>query len=354
MKKLLLILAGALACSCLPRNKQAEDVVVRDGVTYKRANFPLFIDPVFNGSADPVVCYNSGTGKWYMYYTSRRVNRSDLGGIERIHGSAIGVAESTDGGATWNYLGDCNIDYKPDPEPTYWAPEIFEYEGLYHMYLSYVPGVFDTWEHPRDIVHLTSANGIDWKTESVLELNRRKVIDAGVIRLDDGTWRMWYKNESLPNEIWYADSPDLYNWTDKGPADVGAPLSGEGANVIRWHGKYYMIVDEWKGLSVFSSDDATVWTKQDEYLIAGIPAPPAEGEVAGEGGRVRYLPGSRGNHADIEMVGDRAYMFYFSQTPPESEVRGLAVYVQELIHNPDGTVSCDTSAPCYINLNAGR
>ena len=114
-----------------------------NGVTYKLADFPLYIDPVYNGPSDPTTCYNSQTGKWYMYYTSRRLNVDSLSGIRQIHGTPIGIAESSDGGATWKYIGDCNIDYKPDEFPTYWAPEVLEYEGLYHMYLSYVPGIFD-------------------------------------------------------------------------------------------------------------------------------------------------------------------------------------------------------------------
>ena len=361
MKKISFLLAMIvclLLFACQSKsNKEKEDVITKDGITFKRADFPLFIDPVYNGSSDPTVCFNKKEKKWYMYYTSRRVNKTELKNIERIHGSPIGIAESSDGGATWTYIGDCNIDYKPDPEPTYWAPEILEHEGLYHMYLSYVPGVFDNWNHPRDIVHLTSKDGINWTTQSVLELASKKVIDAGIIRLPNGVWRMWYKNEKESSDIiWYADSEDLYTWEDKGAVDLGG-ISGEGANVIFWHGKYYMFVDEWKGLSVYSSDDVTNWTKQEEYLINGIPLQTENQTDQSDRDRPQrpqYIPGSRGNHADIEVVGNHAYMFYFSNTPPDSEVRGLAVYVQELIHNADGTISCDPTAKCYINLNAGH
>ncbi len=356
-KKILWIIVCAFACAFGKNQAQAQQGSVRNenGIAYKLADFPLFIDPVYNGSSDPMVCYNKARGTWLMYYTSRRVNRLDLGGIQRIHGSPIGIAESRDGGATWSYIGDCNIDYKPDPEPTYWAPEVLEYEGLYHMYLSYVPGVFDTWEHPRDIVHLTSKDGINWETQSEIKLASQKVIDAGIIRLKDQTWRMWYKHEGQDNEIWYADSKDLYNWTDKGPVELNG-LHGEGANVIYWHGKYYLFIDEWKGLSVFSSDDATNWIKQEEYIIAGIPLETDHNSTGQEASnrRPRYVDASRGNHADIEVVGDHAYIFYFSSIPVSMDKRGLAVYVQELIYNQDGTISCDTSAKCYINLNAGR
>jgi hypothetical protein len=31
------------------------------------------------------------------------------------------------------------------------------------MFLSFVPGIFDDWNHPREIVHLTSADGVKWE-----------------------------------------------------------------------------------------------------------------------------------------------------------------------------------------------
>lgn len=333
-------------------------IIDREGTKYKIADKPLYIDPVYNGSTDPMVCFNYYTNRWYMYYTSRRSNVPGLTGIPSIHGSPIGIAASSDGGATWEYIGNCNIDHHPDPKPTYWAPEVIEYKGTYHMYLTYVPGIFDTWDHPRDIVHLTSIDGINWTTQSILKLAVRKVIDACIIQLPDETWRLWYNNEADNKSIYYAESPDLYNWTDKGKVEINTV--GEGPNVFFWHGKYFMIVDEWKGLSVFSSTDAMTWTKQEEYLIQGIPVEPEAGSpqtsVGGNNNnqtirRARIVEGSRGNHADVEISNDRAYMFYFTSIPAKTNMRGSAVYVQELIYNENGTISCDPVAPCYINLN---
>lgn len=325
--------------------------IEREGVEFKLADKPLFIDPVYNGSTDPMVCYNHNTQKWYMYYTSRRSNVPELSAIESVHGSAIGIAASEDGGATWEYIGNCNIDYHPDENPTYWAPEVIEFEGTYHMYLSYVPGIFDTWDHPRDIVHLTSKDGINWETQSVLNLAVKKVIDACVFHMPNGIWRLWYNNELDHKAIYYAESTDLYNWEDKGKVDI--ETVGEGPNVIYWHNKYYMIVDEWKGLSVFHSDDALNWTKQEEYLIAGIPVDPSETvqSTGAQRRRVKMVDGTLGNHADIEVANGHAYMFYFSHLPSLNNMRGTAVFVQELIYNEDGTITCDALAPCYINLN---
>lgn len=326
MKKTLFI-AAASCC----QNKEVE---------YKVADSPLFIDPVYNGSTDPMVCYNPVSKSYYMYYTSRRSNVEGLGGIESVHGSPIGMAESVDGGASWTYIGDANIDYAPDENPTYWAPEVIYVDGTFHMYLTYVPGVFSDWDHPRDIVHLTSKDGRNWETQSVLDLAVRKVIDACVSQLPDGSWRMWYNNEPDGKTIFYADSKDLYNWEDKGKV-TSITTTGEGPNVFTLNGKIYMIVDEWKGLAVFTSDDYINWTKQEgRYLIDG-----QDGQ-------------DRGNHADVEVVNGHAYMFYFSgiksepnpDGTPARRRRGSATYVTELLLDENGNLYCDTTQPCMINL----
>lgn len=338
MKHLSLLLSAALSASLLVScaSNSGEQ-------TAKIADSPLYIDPVYNGSTDPMVCYNPETRTYYMYYTSRRSNVQGLNGIESVHGSPIGIAESKDGGASWSYIGDAKIDYAPDENPTYWAPEVIYNEGRFHMYLTYVPGVFTDWEHPRDIVHLTSLDGISWHTESVLDLAVRKVIDACVAQLPDGTWRMWYNNEPDGKTIFYADSKDLYNWEDKGKV-TSIVTNGEGPNVFTLNGKKYMIVDEWKGLSVFTTEDYMTWTKQEgRYLVDG-----QDGQ-------------HRGNHADVEVVDGHAYMFYFSgirEINPETgepvRRRGSAVYVAELKLDENGLLYCDTTAPCEINLMADK
>ena len=115
-------LSIALASSCASNSDKQEA---------KIADSPLFIDPVYNGSTDPMVCYNPNTRTYFMYYTSRRSNVEGLNGIESIHGSPIGIAESRDGGASWTYIGDANIDYASDQNPTYWAPEVIYHEGRF-------------------------------------------------------------------------------------------------------------------------------------------------------------------------------------------------------------------------------
>jgi hypothetical protein len=84
------------------------------------------------------------------------------------------------------------------------------------MYLTFVPRIFRDWAHPRDIIHLTSKNLVDWKYEATLKLSSDRVIDACVMRLPNGTWRMWYNNEVDRKSIYCADSSDLFTWKDRG------------------------------------------------------------------------------------------------------------------------------------------
>jgi len=84
------------------------------------------------------------------------------------------------------------------------------------MYLTYVPGVFASWNHPREIIHLTSKDLLNWDYKSTLKLVNNNVIDATVYQLPNGTWRLWYNNEKDSKTIYYADSKDLENWDLKG------------------------------------------------------------------------------------------------------------------------------------------
>lgn len=307
----------------------------------KVADKPLFRDPVFDGAADPVVIWNEPAQRWFMYYTNRRANAEGESGVTWVHGTRIGIAESTDGGATWAYRDTCDIDYRPTSDYTHWAPEVIEYNGLYHMYLTYVPGVFTDWNHPRNIIHLTSQNGINWKYESTPKLACEKVIDACVFQKPDGTWRMWYNNERDHKSIYFADSPDLYNWEDKGKA-VG-DQGGEGPKVFRWHDKYWMVTDVWQGLAVYVSDDLNDWQRIPGNLLQEPGTGPDDQVIGG--------------HPDVVVQGDKAYLFYFTHpgrvdSIPNSnwyEKRRSSIQVVELKYE-DGKLSCDREQPTRIAM----
>jgi hypothetical protein len=308
----------------------------------KLADKPLFRDQVYDGAADPTIIYNRKEKKWFMFYTNRRANIPGLNGVTWVHGTRIGIAESSDGGATWTYRDTCDIRYRMSGY-SHWAPEVIEHKGLYHMYLTYVPGVFTDWNHPRWIIHLTSKNLINWDFQSKLELSSDRCIDACVFRLPDGTWRMYYNNEVDGKSIYYADSPDLYKWTDSGEKVIG-DQGGEGPNVFYWKGKAWMAVDNWKGMGIYSSDDFVTWTRQEKNILQE-PGTGADDQVIGR-------------HPGIVVSGDRTFIFYFTHPGQATGNRGSgdfsrsrrsAIQVAEMEYE-NGQVVCNRDKPLYINL----
>jgi hypothetical protein len=281
---------------------------------------PLFRDPPFDAPTDPVLCFNAEAKKWYMYYTARRATATDAPGVSWVHGSNIGMAESSDGGATWTYKGTADISYGKDQHPndyTYWAPEVIWANGAYHMFLSYVPGIFNDWNHPRQIVHLTSTDGVKWQTIGPVDLKSDRVIDACVMQIPGGGWRMWYKDERGKKTLSYADSADLMKWEAKGNAVTN--YNGEGPKAFRWKSRYWLIADCWaNGQRVWSSDDCLNWTMQDKTLL--------------------------GSHGDVVVSGDRAWWFYFGSG------RTTAINVVELTVVDGKLVPGDPAQPTYIDL----
>jgi hypothetical protein len=308
------------------------------------ASKPLFRDPVHDGAADPVLAWNRAEKKWFMFYTNRRANLPPEpgDGVSWVHGTKIGVAESGDGGATWKYRGIAGISVGGD-SATCWAPEVVEHGGVYHMFLTIVPGIFKDWRHPRDIVHLTSKDLMKWDYRSRLSLASDRVIDACVLRLDDGTWRMWYNNERDKKSIYYADSPDLAAWTDKGKAEGVSQRPGEGPKAFRWKGWIWMVVDVWDGLGAYRSKDAVNWERQPADLVKTPGKGPDDGV--------------KGGHPDAVVSNDRAFLFYFThpgRTGRNARADGYAqrrssIQVVEL-ELKDGWLACDRDAPTHILL----
>ena len=254
---------------------------------------PLFRDPIFDGPTDPTVIYNREEKSWWMIYTARRAN-VPCHDVSWVHGTDLGVASSTDNGQTWLYRGTLNLEAIEHGRNTFWAPEVLWHEGTYHMFVSYITGVPTNWNYVRRILHYTSANLWDWAYQGTLTLDSERVIDACVHPLPDG-WRMWYKDENDHSYTHYADSPDLYTWQHQGIATCDQRQ--EGPNVFRLAGKYWMIADVWDGQAVYSSDDLTHWVRQAGTIMAG----------AG----IRKEDTNRAHHADVLVVDDHAYIFYF-------------------------------------------
>lgn len=310
---------------------------------------PLYRDPIFDGAADPVVIWNPHVQRWWMFYTNRRANVPGLSGVAWVHGTRVGIAESGDGGVTWNRLGDANIAVGPElggEEPTFWAPDVITGpDGKHHMFLTVVPGVFENWNHPRTLVHLTSMDLIEWSDPRPIALASDRVIDACVFPLPNGGWRMWYNNERDDKSIYFADSPDLETWKDRGKVEGVGERPGEGPYVFSWQGSFWMLVDIWRGLGVYRSDDLLQWEPQDSNLLAVPGTGPDDGV--------------NGGHPGIVVNNDRAYCFYFTHpgragtiSPGDKdsvETRRSSIQVVELFER-DRELTCDRDRPTTIQL----
>jgi beta-xylosidase len=248
---------------------------------------------------------------------------------------------------TWKYVGTASIkDGSGIADTTHWAPDIISDGKTFHMFLTLVPGVFTDWNHPRTIVHLTSSDLRNWSRPETLKLSSDRVIDAAVFRLPDGTWRLWYNNERDRKSIYFADSRDLKTWIDRGKA-VG-DQAGEGPKVFRWRNSYWMITDVWRGLAAYVSDDALNWSRQAGGNLLEHPGLGADDQVQGQ-------------HADVLVNGDRAFLFYFThpgrrgvdQKKDGHEQRRSSIQVVELQYK-DGALSCDRDQPTNVRLSPPR
>ncbi|MFQ9510193.1 MAG: glycosyl hydrolase [Lachnospiraceae bacterium] len=254
---------------------------------------PLFRDPIYDGASDPVVIWNREEECFFMLYTQRRSTGVQVG-VSSIHGSKIGVASSKDG-MKWLYRGTLpNLDIEPGHN-TFWAPEIIYAEGEYHMYVSYITGIPTDWNYERRILHYTAQNLWEWKFQGEIMLSSKRVIDACVYEIEPHVYKMWYKDESNDSHTYAAISKDLYHWAVLGPEVTDC--SHEGANVFEFGGVKWLVTDFWNGLGVYKSDDFIHWDRCSNNLL----------DTPGK----REMDGTIGHHADIVVMGEEAYIFYF-------------------------------------------
>ena len=286
---------------------------------------PLYKDPIYNGAADPMIIRKESDGLFYMFYTQRRANQQ-VEGVSFAYGTAIGVAESEDGG-NWHYRGALKLDFEFG-HSTFWAPEII-YDSktdTYHMFVTYIMGIYTAWRGKASIEHYTSKDLFNWERIGPLSFGSSRIIDPCLYQLPSGIWRMWYKDECQNSYICYADSEDLYNWEYRGIAADDAKQ--EGPNVFKFGGKYWMISDVWQGLAVYSSDDCEHFIRQSENIL----------KEAG----TRCDDNAKGAHADIFVINDRAFIVYFTHPDPSFPERS-AVQMAELKIENDMLV-CDRNA----------
>ena len=253
---------------------------------------PLFRDPVFDGASDPTVFWNYEEQNWWMIYTQRRANIESFD-LAWVHGTAIGIASSDNGGISWKYRGTLDLHCEPGHN-TYWAPEIIRAGDEYHLFVSFVQGIpVKNFDDIHKIAHFKGKDMWDLEFIEFTNLNSDRVIDPSVIELPDGKYRMWFKNENAGYVTHYADSKDLIKWEPKGEA-IGDNKC-EGVQIFKWKDAYWMITDPWHGIDIFRSENATTWSLKGTIL-------------ANKGQRKDDT--SMGHHACVISAGDFAYIFY--------------------------------------------
>lgn len=265
---------------------------------------PLYRDPVTDGAADPVVVWNKHEGSWWMLYTQRRAN-TETADVAFCYGTEIGVASSHDHGKTWVYRGTLDLEFEKGKN-TFWAPDVVFHNGKYHMFLAYIQGVRNHWGGLATLVHYTSENLWDWKNEGYVKLSTSNVIDATLIQQEDKSWKMWYKSAVNGGTTMTAISKDLYQWEVNEKPAIGGQAH-EGPKAFRFKNSYWMLTDEWQGLRVYQSNDLEKWTKQD--LILAKPSS-------------RNMDGPVGAHGDVVVVGEEAYVIYFTHPGRKSHLEG--------------------------------
>lgn len=300
---------------------------------------PLYRDPVHDGTADASTVYDRKSGEWVIFYTNRRADlpQDDPKDVRWVHGTAIGTARSRDG-AHWAYGGTANIPKSCTGE-TLWAPEVQYLAGQWHMWLTVVPGIFRDWNAPRFIVHLTSPDLAIWTCSDRLDLGSDRVIDASVIALPKGGYRLFYNDEHQNKAIRTADSSDLIHWT---PGQRLTQTPGEGPKAFYWRKSWWLISDAWKGLLVMRSPDATTWTAQPGHILATPGLHPTDR--------------AKGQHPDIIVTGNRAYIIYFIHQSGEADTqakpdlwRRSVLQIAEL-KEKDGVLTVDRNAPVRVRL----
>lgn len=299
MKQSLLILVLGCGLALGNINIGSSQITIEKEVRVPKS--PLFRDPVHDGAADPVVVYNKKEKAWYMFYTNRRANVSTQG-TNWCYGTKIGVAVSTDHGKNWDYAGALDLEFERG-ENTFWAPHVIYDKGKYHLFVTYIKGVHESWSGIGKIAHYTSKNLWDWKFRGLIPLaDNDPLLDATVYKKPNGQWGMWYKNSRIGYTV-EAVSNDLYHWNAVSGVTIN-DVPHEAPFVFYYKDSYWMLIDQWNGFGVYRSEDTDHWEKQ--------------GVLLGDRG-VRKDDNVRASHPGVVVTGDKAYVFYFTHPGWEKE-----------------------------------
>jgi len=302
--KIFVLISIVLCLYAVPDNIKAQ----KPTINIDEVPAPLFRDPIYDGAADPTIIWNDTEQEWWIFYTQRRANQK-LENVAYCYGTAIGIAASSDRGRTWYYRGIANLPQSDWGHNTFWAPQVKKANGKYHIFVTYIKGIYNNWGGESRIMHYESADLQNWK-DAPLNGVPSEVIDASIHRLSNGEWKMWY---TLRGQTYASTSKDLDNWKKIDKKEVGGPAH-EAPVVFKWKGYYWMFVDPrdhgFVGITAYRSADATHWEKNNELL--NTPG-------------LRPDEFDQGRHADVVIEGDRAYILYFTHPGRRFDINGIEI-----------------------------
>jgi hypothetical protein len=309
---------------------------------------PLITDPVFDGVNDPTLVWNERESAWWCIFAHRRANvRLSAQTIGLAHGSPLGVASSTDNGASWLYRGTLDLPIEPGHN-TYWGPTVLTVDGVHHLFTTFIRGVpndpaWDTHGRPspwaRQVHHLTSTDLWTWTSHGRVELGTDHGHDACVARLPDGSWALWFKDEADGGALYRVTSPDLDTWTGRTQA---LPEWHESPIVFHLGGRYWLVAESREGLTSYRSVDATTWERTGHFVSEAGTRPADSGPV---------------RSPDVVPVSeDTAYLVYYTQSgvdaygnPAPTSAQTSTAQVA-LLRVVDDRLQCDRDAPFEFRL----
>ncbi len=266
--------------------------------------------------------------------------RADPKDVAWVHGTRIGIAISSDGGAHWTYKGTAEIPYGK-PDYTHWAPDIVRSGSTYHMFLTIVPGTFHDWNASREIIHLTSPDLEHWTFVSKLTLDSERVIDPSLYQLPDKAVAALVQGRARPQphplrrltrpQHLEGHGPGHHRPQQRRPENLPLPRS---------------VLDADRHVEGHRA--STTRTMRSQWK----PQPAKLLDTPGK------LPTDRsyGHHVDVVVHGDRAFLFYFTHQLgddldprlPHSEDRTV-LQVTELQYK-DGMLTADRDQPTHVSL----
>ncbi|CAM6083117.1 unnamed protein product [Calypogeia fissa] len=270
----------------------------------------------------------------------------------------IGVARSTDQGATWHFLG---ISLDEEWHLSY--PFVFEYKGQTYM--------MPEGSKKGDLRLYRATNfPLEWTLEKVLI--KKPLVDASMVEYDGLFWIFGsdftrfgvHKNGEL--EIWYANTP-LGPWKQhkKNPVrDVPKHFGARnGGRLFVWEGRLYRPGQDCGGtygkrLKIFQVEKLTAQVYREVEVPMGIEEP--------NWGKGRYAwNGVRHHHLDVQMLpsGDWIAVMDGDRVPSGDWTARISVGIIAsfililltcLVGILFGFVRCIYPSSAYLNWSFGR